>query len=577
MGLVITLILSLCFSHYTHEWTSNIMSYQVFAIKTRPQSFSEVIGQEPIVSALQHALLKNKLHHAYLFTGTRGVGKTTIARIIAKALNCLTREAQQSFEPCNQCENCISIAAGNFPDLIEIDAASKTKVEDTRALLDTVIYAPTQGKYKIYLIDEVHMLSTHSFNALLKTLEEPPPYVKFLFATTNPDKIPATIVSRCLQFMLKWVNHERLAEHIENILQKEHIKYDLSAVDLIAQAANGSVRDALSLLEQAVAIGAGEVTYGRTLAMLGRSSSLEIVAILDNIVNKDSHALINQVNNMVMTGVDFSQLLTQLIGVLHQLAVFQQAPELATELGLNRELGDNLNRLASLITPEDVQIYYQIALLAKRDLPYSPQPKLSVEMALIRMLKFVPYVAQTASVSSAPSIVQRTFSAPINNSSAGLSLPNAPSPAIQAIQAVQAAPVSVASPAVTAPVNNWADLINKLDLKAISLQLIKNCEFVNLTHDELVLNLDQKFGSLLSPQRRQEIEARLQHCLQKPLKLTINVVNTAGANTPAAQEQENQKKKYDNLVANLQKDPNIKEIMEVFNGELRLDSVELTD
>ena len=572
------------------------MSYQVFAIKTRPQSFSEVIGQEPIVSALQHALLKNKLHHAYLFTGTRGVGKTTIARIIAKALNCLNRDNLASFEPCNKCENCLSIAAGNFPDLIEIDAASKTKVEDTRALLDTVIYAPTQGKYKIYLIDEVHMLSTHSFNALLKTLEEPPPYVKFLFATTTPEKIPATIVSRCLQFVLKWVNHDTLAEHLENILQKDQIKYDLSAIDLVAQAANGSVRDALSLLEQAVAVGAGEVNYGSTLAMLGRSSSTEIVGLLDNIVNKDSNSLLSQINSMAMMGADFSQLLTQFIGVVHQIAVFQQAPELAIEVGLNRDLGDNLNRLAGLISPEDVQIYYQIALLAKRDLAYSPQPKLAVEMALIRMLKFVPHLGQVVAATTNNTAGFAPARAPLNNNYSAPSVAQVntrPAPVASSLppqaNVIPAAPVvnPVANQvAQTESTDNfWLNLIHKLDLKAINLQLIKNCEFVNLTDEQLVLNLDQKFSSLLSQQRRQEIELKLQNICQRDLKLVINIVNagvTDGsnqviANTPAAQEQENQKKKYNNLVANLQKDPNIKELMEVFNGELRLDSVKLTE
>lgn len=267
------------------------MTYQVYAIKTRPQSFSQVIGQIPVVSALTHALDKNKLHHAYLFTGTRGVGKTTIARIIAKALNC---EQGVSSNPCNQCDNCLSITQGKFPDLVEIDAASKTKVEDTRSLLDTVIYSPIQGRYKIYLIDEVHMLSTHSFNALLKTLEEPPSHVKFLLATTDPHKIPATIVSRCLQFTLKWVDSMVIVNHLESILNQDNIKFESTALNLLAAAAQGSVRDSLSLLEQAVALGAGEVTAGGVRSMLGSLEGEDIITILKHIIAKDSEAVIKK-------------------------------------------------------------------------------------------------------------------------------------------------------------------------------------------------------------------------------------------------------------------------------------------
>ena len=568
------------------------MSYQVFAVKTRPQSFSQVLGQEPVVSALTHALIKDKLHHAYLFTGTRGVGKTTIARIIAKALNCEQR--QNTAEPCNQCANCVSIANGSFPDLIEIDAASRTKVEDTRALLDTVIYGPTQGKYKIYLIDEVHMLSTHSFNALLKTLEEPPSYVKFLFATTNVEKIPATILSRCLQFVLKSVSQDVIAKHISNLLEIEKIKYEQQAVDLLAQAAFGSLRDGLSLLEQAIAIGNGEVNYKQTLAMLGRTAGLEVVALLDHIINKQNNLLITQINNLALSGCDFGQLLTQLICVLHQIAVFQQAPEVALELGIDVELQQEVVRLSKLINPEDLQIYYQIALLAKRDLPYSPAPKLAVEMALIRMLKFVPHLSSPVLNSSLGSRNTPVIpavepgSSKIDPGSARFALDRDDKlPCVSSADfAAMLSPDALLAPTF------WPDLINKLELKALNLQLVKNCEFVDLTAEKLILNLDHKYTSLLNPARQQEIEVKLQSCFKNKIKLIINIINhnlpnssnneSSQAmkhvlNTPAFQEQEDQKKRYDGLVAKLQKDPNIKEIMDVFNGELKLDSVELID
>lgn len=536
------------------------MTYQVFAVKTRPQSFAEVIGQEPIISAIKHAIDKNKVHHAYLFTGTRGVGKTTIARIIAKSLNCLSLNRVDA-EPCNQCNNCLNITAGCFPDLIEIDAASKTKVEDTRALLDTVIYAPTQGKYKIYLIDEVHMLSTHSFNALLKTLEEPPSYVKFLLATTEPEKIPATILSRCLQFTLKWVSSDILFNHMVNILAKDSINYEPAGLKLIATAAHGSVRDGLSLLEQAVAVGAGEVSYERVRLMLGRTSGVEISNLLDNIITKNSKLLLMQVNNLALAGADFAQLLTQLIGVLHQIAVYQQAPDLAVDLALvsDIEIQSDIARFAQLISPEDVQIFYQIVLLAKRDLPYSPQPKLAAEMTLIRMLSFVP-VNYDAGSDVASNLSSRSSTKCAEPGS------NTVNVRVSDIQCLNK--------------NTWPQWLSKLDLKAMALQLVKNCEFEKLSDSELILTLDHRFSMLLNPARQQEIEAKVQHSLNKKIKLIINkndsMANPAELTTPAVMEQADQQKKHEDLVVKLQNDPNVREIKDVFNGELRLDSVELT-
>ncbi len=533
------------------------MNYQVFAVRTRPQSFFQVIGQEPIINALKHAIEKNKVHHAYLFTGTRGVGKTTIARIIAKALNC---ENLVDAEPCNICQHCVSISEGSFPDLIEIDAASRTKVEDTRALLDSVIYAPTHGKYKIYLIDEVHMLSTHSFNALLKTLEEPPSYVKFILATTELHKIPATILSRCLQFTLKWVEPKIITDHIINILHAEKIQYDLPALELISYSAQGSVRDALSLLEQAVAIGAGEVRLESVRLMLGRTPSAEIVEILDNVVKQNKESIIQKIYDLTMSGTDFIQFVTQLICALHQIAVYQVSKELG--LALNTELTADLPRLAAAISPQDLQIYYQIALLAKRDLACSPSPKLAVEMALIRMLSFVPQKINEDIQTAALCTPVTTMSTEPSIASSGLA----------------SNPIMVNNTQINPELNSntWPRWLNYLELKALSLQLVKNCEFIELTEDKLILNLDSRFNMLLTPQRQQEVELRVQAVLNKKIKLIINN-SSNNVNTPAKIDQADQKKKHEDFVTKLQNDPNIDNITKVFNGELRLDLVELAD
>ncbi len=539
------------------------MTYQVYAIKTRPQSFAQVIGQAPIVSALTHALDKNKLHHAYLFTGTRGVGKTTIARIIAKALNC---ERGVSSEPCNQCNNCLSIAEGNFPDLIEIDAASKTKVEDTRSLLDTVIYSPVQGRYKIYLIDEVHMLSNHSFNALLKTLEEPPSHIKFLLATTDPHKIPATILSRCLQFTLKWVDSKIIVNHLESILQQDNIKFESAALNLLATAAQGSVRDALSLLEQAVALGAGEVTSNTVHSMLGSIESLEIITILKSIITKNSEALIQKIHELTMQGVDISQVLNQLIYNLHQIAIIQQAPTLANELDI--QLKAELMAIAQQIKPEDIQIYYQIALLAKRDLPYSPQPKLALEMALIRMLHFVPVDYQSLP-KTAVNHVQEPDSSQIQ-------IVNNISNIVQSNQEHKSTNLNIPDKA------NWSHWFNKLNLTGIHLQIIKNTEFYSFSENKLVLRLDNRVKALVNQKRIEEISKKISQLLNQEVKLilengTDNQDELTRVATPARIELEQKQQKHEDLVAKLQNDPNIESIMKTFDGELKLDSIELIE
>ncbi|MDH0745430.1 DNA polymerase III subunit gamma/tau [Pseudomonas sp. GD03842] len=360
------------------------MSYQVLARKWRPRSFREMVGQTHVLKALINALDSQRLHHAYLFTGTRGVGKTTIARIIAKCLNC---ETGITSSPCGECSVCREIDEGRFVDLIEIDAASRTKVEDTRELLDNVQYAPSRGRYKVYLIDEVHMLSSHSFNALLKTLEEPPPYVKFILATTDPQKLPATILSRCLQFSLKNMTPERVVEHLTHVLGAENIPFEDDALWLLGRAADGSMRDAMSLTDQAIAFGEGKVLAADVRAMLGTLDHGQVYDVLTALIDGDARALLEAVRHLAEQGPDWNGVLSEILNVLHRIAIAQALPE-----GVDNGHGDRdrVLALAQALPAEDVQFYYQMGLIGRRDLPLAPDPRGGFEMVLLRMLAFRP-------------------------------------------------------------------------------------------------------------------------------------------------------------------------------------------
>ena len=366
------------------------MSYQVLARKWRPRSFREMGGQAHVLKALINALDNQRLHHAYLFTGTRGVGKTTIARIIAKCLNC---ETGITSTPCGTCSVCREIDEGRFVDLIEIDAASRTKVEDTRELLDNVQYAPSRGRFKVYLIDEVHMLSTHSFNALLKTLEEPPPYVKFILATTDPQKLPATILSRCLQFSLKNMSPERVVEHLSHVLGAENVPFEEDALWLLGRAADGSMRDAMSLTDQAIAFGEGKVLAADVRAMLGTLDHGQVYGVLQALLEGDARALLEAVRNLAEQGPDWNGVLAEMLNVLHRVAIAQALPE-AVDNGQGDR--DRVLALASALPAEDVQFYYQMGLIGRRDLPLAPDPRGGFEMVLLRMLAFRPADAEDA-------------------------------------------------------------------------------------------------------------------------------------------------------------------------------------
>ncbi|MFJ9992583.1 DNA polymerase III subunit gamma/tau [Pseudomonas putida] len=410
------------------------MSYQVLARKWRPRSFREMVGQTHVLKALINALDNQRLHHAYLFTGTRGVGKTTIARIIAKCLNC---ETGITSTPCGTCSVCREIDEGRFVDLIEIDAASRTKVEDTRELLDNVQYAPSRGRFKVYLIDEVHMLSTHSFNALLKTLEEPPPYVKFILATTDPQKLPATILSRCLQFSLKNMSPERVVEHLTHVLGAENVPFEEDALWLLGRAADGSMRDAMSLTDQAIAFGEGKVLAADVRAMLGTLDHGQVYGVLQALLEGDARALLEAVRALAEQGPDWNGVLSEMLNVLHRVAIAQALPE-AVDNGQGDR--DKVLALAAALPAEDVQFYYQMGLIGRRDLPLAPDPRGGFEMVLLRMLAFRP-----ADTDDAPKPALKPVG--ISQATADPARPVAAAAMVAEPSVVAAAPEPVAPPA----------------------------------------------------------------------------------------------------------------------------------
>nr|WP_246028998.1 DNA polymerase III subunit gamma/tau [Parashewanella tropica] len=364
------------------------MSYQVLARKWRPATFEQVVGQAHVLNALVNALTQQRLHHAYLFTGTRGVGKTSLARLFAKGLNC---ETGVTATPCGQCDSCVEIAQGRFVDLIEVDAASRTKVDDTREILDNVQYRPTRGRYKVYLIDEVHMLSRSSFNALLKTLEEPPEHVKFLLATTDPQKLPITVLSRCLQFNLKSLTQDDISNQLKYVLEQEQLKHEQEALTLLAKAANGSMRDALSLTDQAIAFGGGEVMLTQVQTMLGSIDERHVIGLLQALCKADVTELMTATAKVISFGAEPEEVLRSLLELLHQITLTQFAPA-ASQLSLYAE---QIKAFAEQLSPEQVQLYYQILLSGRKELPYAPDPKSGLEMALLRAIAFVPQAPVT--------------------------------------------------------------------------------------------------------------------------------------------------------------------------------------
>ena len=560
------------------------MSYQVLARKWRPRSFAEMAGQEHVLQALVNGLDADRLHHAYLFTGTRGVGKTTIARIIAKCLNC---EQGVSSTPCGSCTACREIDQGRFVDLIEVDAASRTKVEDTRELLDNVQYAPTRGRYKVYLIDEIHMLSTHSFNALLKTLEEPPPHVKFLLATTDPQKIPVTILSRCLQFNLKRLPVALIASHLQKILDAEGIAWEAPAVAEVARAADGSLRDALSLLDQAIAFGGGAVREAEVRSMLGTIEREHVYDLLDALAESDGKAVLDVVARMAERAPDFGDALAEMLLVLHNLSLLQVVPDALPDdvPGLPR-----LEALAQALAPEDVQLYYQIALTGRRDLPLAPDPRTGFEMTLLRMLAFRPAepdgpAAQGPQVRQPPRQPPRPKSAAAALAQAQGSPPAAveesppaavAAPAAQAAAEPEPAPTAPSAPPVAADIDaapEWNELVGQLRLGGVAGQLAMHCGWGGHDGERVTLRLDPSFSHMRSDAIVRRIEKALSEYFGQPLKVEI-VLAAPQNETPAQRAEQDRAERQRQAVETIERDPNVAAMRKAFGAELVPNSIE---
>ncbi len=549
------------------------MNYQVLARKWRPRKFAEVVGQEHVLRALINALDNNRLHHAYLFTGTRGVGKTTLGRILAKSLNC---ETGVSATPCGVCSTCREIDEGRFVDLIEVDAASRTKVEDTRELLENVQYAPTRGRFKVYLIDEVHMLSNHSFNALLKTLEEPPPHVKFLLATTDPQRLPVTILSRCLKFNLKCIPLNLIVAHLGHILEQEGIACEQGPLALIARSADGSMRDALSLLDQAIAFGGGKVGDADVRAMLGSIDRDHVFALLTALADDNAQSVLECSAALAEQGADFAAVLAELISTLHAVALAQRVPET-----LEGEVNEAIvvRDLAQKLTPEDVQLYYQIGLLGRRDLPLAPEPRSGFEMVMLRMLAFRPVEdghPVTAGKTPAASAAPRPAPAPPTPKpvtpaprQAAAVPPQAAAPSRQ--QEAPAAPVAAAQPTERSVADagadlDWTRLVQELGLTGMVKQLALNCACLGREGDTLRLVLKQAHAQLAS----RNLVERLQQALQSRLG-NVKVVLDIGepqVETPAGQQQRLSAQRQREAEQAIESDPVVRALEETFDARV---------
>ena len=523
------------------------MSYLALARKWRPRSFAELVGQEHVARALGNALTQGRVHHAFLFTGTRGVGKTTIARILSKCLNC---ETGVTATPCGKCGSCKEIDEGRFIDLIEVDAASRTKVDDTRELLENVQYAPTRGRYKVYLVDEVHMLSTHSFNALLKTLEEPPPHVKFLLATTDPQKLPVTVLSRCLQFNLKRLPVALINEHLVKVLGAEKIESDPAALRLVAQAADGSMRDALSLLDQLIAFGGGKVDDASARSMLGTIDRDHVTRLARALATADAAKLLETARSLEEFSPDYGQVLDDLAALLTRVALQQL---------VNGYEGDELfdvaliKELAAGISAEDVQLYYQTAILGRRDLPFAPDPRTGFEMTLVRMLAFRPAVS--SAISGAGGGGARATSA---SSSAPPSAVSAP----------------IVRPAAAGPIDpvQWSRVIGDLDVAGAARQLATNCALVVHEGNVVRLALDRAGTTLATTGNKERLTQALAKYLGTHVKIEFADA-TPQLETPAQHGERRSAETLDAARRSLEEDPTVREMKTRFGATLHPESV----
>lgn len=541
------------------------MSYQVLARKWRPRLFAEMVGQEHVLRTIINALDNDRLHHAFLFTGTRGVGKTTIARILAKSLNC---ERGVSSTPCGQCSACREIDAGRFVDLLEVDAASRTKVEDTRDILDNVQYAPTRGRYKVYLIDEVHMLSKSSFNALLKTLEEPPPHIKFLLATTDPQKLPVTVLSRCLQFNLKRLPEALIARHLQFIVTEEKIAHDEAALRQLARAADGSMRDALSLLDQAIGFGAGQLQASEVAAMLGTLDSRHVVEILQALAARDGAAMLQVIERVAEQSPDYGMLLEALLSALHRLAVLQMVPELSSSDASESDTDEKeaLMPLLQQLAPDDLQLYYQIGLIGRRDLPLAPEPRAGLEMVLLRMLAFRPTAASIPALASSvarPATVARVAGTTVAKKKTTSQPDPGSKPGEQAV-------------AKTEFQHEWDQMVAGLALSGMLHQLAVNCVLERRQDDLMVLRLDEAHAHLGRDGMRQRLQQRLQQYLGTAVRLELKT-GLPQTETPAARQQREQAARQQQAEDAIKQDSVVSLLQETFNAQIVPHSIEPVD
>ena len=541
------------------------MGYQVFARRLRPGAFDGLVGQEPVIRALSHALDQGRLHHAYLFTGTRGVGKTSIARILAKCLNC---EQGVSSTPCGECSSCREISEGRFVDLIEVDAASRTKVDDTRELLDNVQYLPARGRFKVYLIDEVHMLSTQSFNALLKTLEEPPEHVKFLLATTDPKKVPVTVLSRCLQFQLKNLLPAVIQEYLADVFKAEQIEFEAGALDIIARAAAGSMRDALSIADQSVAYGEGKVLTREVSEMLGCFARGELAPLLEGLAASNGQAVLQFCDELAASAVDFREVLKELLAAFHTMAVIQG---LGGAQPTGTETDELFRRFANRIDAQTVQLYYQIVLMGMRDLDLAPDPRCGFEMVMLRMLSFQPQTpapggrlmggnAGSSSVDSPPKQTSKPRSAPQASTS-------------------KASPANVESaidPSTPGSSIDWYELVAALEIEGVTRMIAEHSYPLRLDSHVWLLALDPAHSTLLNDSQKKKLERLLRQATGDNLSLQVRVQQPP-AETPYARKIRRVKERRQQAACVLQADKNVQALVTEFDGALNMDSIEFLD
>ena len=556
------------------------MSYQVLARKYRPTVFAEVAGQSHVLKSLINALDNQRLHHAYLLTGTRGVGKTTLARILARCLNC---EEGISSKPCGQCGACKEISEGRFIDLIEVDAASRTKVEDTRELLENVQYLPTRGRYKVYLIDEVHMLSTHSFNALLKTLEEPPEHVKFLLATTDPQKLPITVLSRCLQFNLKNLAPARIAEYISEILVKENVQTESDALWQIAMAASGSMRDALTLTDQAISYCEGSVLTEGVTQMLGVPPQQQIVKLLEAMAARDVGQVVELVQTIGEQTPDYHHTLDALLSMLHRIALAQVAPD-----AVDNSVGDleKVQELAGLLTAEDVQLYYQIGTKGREDLKLAVEMRSAFEMVLLRMLVFSPnYTApareavesesaiSNVSEKKKPSVTisETSLSPEANHSEFDNNNHSTSTPQLIPDSASEAV-IDGNDAAFNITPSNWITVFPILELTGISANIMANCELIATTDDTLSFLLAREQSAVFSEEAPRKIAPAFEKLLGKKVAVEISIGETTGE-TPAARKIRLNQEMQAKRIRDFENDWPVLELKKKFGGRVVIESI----